>query len=102
VLYRLNLSIELKHVHNIFHISQVQKYVPDPNHIIEPEPIEIAKNLPYDKHHVQILDCRFKQLHNKNIPPVKVLWANHTFSEATWETEQDTKSKYPYLFEQVL
>jgi len=62
VTYRLDLLIELKHVHNIFHISQLRKYVPDLNHIIIAEPIEVVKNLMYGKRSIQILDYRVKQL----------------------------------------
>ena len=99
VAYRLNLPIELEHVRNVFHVSQLQKYVPDSNHIIITEPVEIAKNLMYEEHPVQILDYRVKQLRNKSIPLVKVLWTKHNSSEVTWETEEDMRSKYPYLFE---
>jgi len=43
VAYRLDLPTELEHVHNVFYISQLWKYVPDPNHIIITEPVEVAK-----------------------------------------------------------
>ena len=86
-------------MHNIFHISQLIKYVPDPNHVIVAEPIEAAENMMYEKRPVQILDYIVKQLRNKSIPLVKVLWANNTSTEATWKTEEDMRSKYPYLFE---
>jgi len=39
---------------------------------------------------------------NKQIPLVKVLWSNHTSQEATWETEEKMKAKYPYLLEVIL
>ena len=71
--YHFNLPTELKQVHNVFHVSQLRKYVPDPNHIINPEPIEIAENLAYEERPIQILDHRIKQLCNKSIPLVKVL-----------------------------
>ena len=80
--YRLDLPTELEHVHNVFYISQLQKYVPDLNHIITTEPVEIAENLMYEKHLIQILENRVKQLRNKSISLVKVLWANHNSSEA--------------------
>ena len=98
VAYRLSLPTELEYVHDVFHISQLRKYIPDPNHVIEPEPIELAEDLPYEEHPIQLLDHRVKQLRNKSIPLVKVLWASHDSSEATWETEEDMKKKYPYLF----
>jgi len=37
VAYWLNLSTELEHVHNVFHSSQLQKYVSNPNQIVETE-----------------------------------------------------------------
>jgi len=98
VAYRLNLPTGLEHVHNVFHISQLRKYVPDSNHNIETEPTDFAKKLAYKEHPTQILDRRFKQLRNKSIPLVRVLWANHGSSEATWKTEEDMKNKHPYLF----
>ena len=46
--YRLDLPTKHKHVHNIFHISQLRKYVPHPNYVIKVEPIEVAENLVYE------------------------------------------------------
>jgi len=51
---------------------------------------------------VYILDCRIKQLCNKQIPLFKILWTNYTSSEATLEIEKEMKAKYPYLFEVTL
>ena len=99
VAYRLHFPTKLEHVHNVFHISQLRKYVPNSNHVIITEPEEVIENLMYEVRPIQILDYRAKQLQNKSIPLVKVLWVNHASSEAIWETEQDIKSKCPYLFE---
>ena len=49
-----------------------------------------------------MLDCRTKQLCNKQIPLVKILWTNHTSQEATWETEEEIKARYPHLFKVTL
>jgi len=64
-----------------------------PDHAIVTKPIEVAKDLVYEEHPVQILDCRIKQLRNKRIPLIKELWINHASSEATWETEEEPKGK---------
>ena len=92
--YRLDLLAELKHMHNVFHISQPRKYVRDQNHIIIIEPIKMAKNLVCKERPMQILDYRVKQLQNKRIHLVKVLCANHTSSEVTLETKEDMRNKY--------
>jgi len=49
VAYRLDLPVELEHVYNVFHISQLRKYIPDLNYTITPEPIEITADLVYEE-----------------------------------------------------
>ena len=39
-----------------------------------------------------------KELRNKKIPLVKVLWRNHKTEEATWESEETIQQQYPQLF----
>ena len=34
VAYWLDLPVDLEHVHNVFHMSQLRKYVPDLDHVI--------------------------------------------------------------------
>ena len=43
--YRLELSSELSQIHNIFHVSMLRKYIPDPSHILETSPIELKEDL---------------------------------------------------------
>ena len=76
VAYRLELPPELPRVHNVFHVSQLRKYVPDPSHVIETDPVQLQEDLSYEEQPLQILDRREKQLHKKVVPLVKVLWAN--------------------------
>ena len=63
--------------------TQLKKYVPDPHHVIILDLVEVAKNLMYEQCPIQILDYEVKQLCNKNILVVKVLWTTHNSSEAT-------------------
>jgi len=44
VAYWLDLPIDLEHAHNVFHISQLRKYIPDPDHAIVTEPIEVTED----------------------------------------------------------
>ena len=39
VAYRLALPPVLERMDNVFHVSQLRKYIPDPNHIISYQPL---------------------------------------------------------------
>ena len=52
----------------------------------------------YVEEPIKIVDYRVKQLWNREIPMVKVVWRNHAVEEATWEIEQKMKRDYPQLF----
>ncbi|KAL0544043.1 hypothetical protein IC582_019154 [Cucumis melo] len=100
VAYRLALPPSLSTVHNVFHVSMLRKYVPDPSHVVDYVPLEIDENLSYVEQPVEVLAREVKTLRNKQIPLVKVLWRNHRVEEATWEREDDMRSRYPELFEE--
>ena len=55
-------------------------------------------NLTYEEEPVEILAREVKELWNKNIPLVKVLWRNHKTEEAMWESEEVMWHQYPQLF----
>ena len=96
--YRLDLPEELSRVHNVFHISKLRKYIPDPSHVLETSEIKLRDDLSYDEQPVQILGREEKELRNKTISLVKVLWRNHLVEEDTWEREDQMRSQYPHLF----
>ncbi|XP_052479617.1 uncharacterized protein LOC128034814 [Gossypium raimondii] len=62
------------------------------------ENIEIRPDLSYEEEPVQILAREVKELRNKRVPPVKVLWRSHNVEEATWEPEETMRSQDPHLF----
>ncbi|KAA3473286.1 DNA/RNA polymerases superfamily protein [Gossypium australe] len=47
---------------------------------------------------IRILAREVKELWNKSIPLVKVLWNRHRVEKAIWEIEDSMKSQYPSLF----
>ena len=97
--YRIALPPQLSNVHDVFHVSQLKKYHPDPSHVIEPEDVELQENLTYRAEPEKILDVKDKQLRNKTIRLVKVFWRGMTPGDATWETEERMRREYPTLFE---
>ena len=49
VAYRLDLPEEFSRVHNVFHISMLCKYIPDPSHALEALEIELRDDLSYEE-----------------------------------------------------
>ena len=98
VAYKIELPREMATIHNVFHVSMLKKYIPDPSHVIQPQAIQIKDDMSYEEKPVEILDRKTKTLRNKEIPLVKVLWRNHKIEEATWEREDIMRSFYPELF----
>jgi hypothetical protein len=98
VAYRLRLPPELSRIHDVFHVSMLRKYVADPSHILQEQPISLKKNLTYEEEPVQLLDRKEQVLRNKTISLVKVLWRSHQVEEATWEPEDQMRQQYPHLF----
>ncbi|TYK11985.1 reverse transcriptase [Cucumis melo var. makuwa] len=96
--YRLELSIELARIHDVFHISMLRKYIQDPSHGLREQLVELKEDLSYDEEPVQILDRKEQVLRNKMIPLIKVVWRHHGVEEATWEPEYRMKKRYLILF----
>ena len=97
--YRLALLPELAKLHNVFHVSMLQRYRSDESHILLVQEIQVQEDLSYDEKPKAILDREVKQLRNKQVPLVKVFWQHHGKKEATWESEAIMRAQYPQLFE---
>ena len=52
----------------------------------------------YDEEPKAILAREVKQLRNKQVPLVKVLWQHHGMEEATWEPKLIMRAQYLQLF----
>ena len=98
VAYRLALPPDLENIHNVFHVSMLRRYRSDPTHIVSSETIELRPDLTYEEEPLEILAHEVKELRNKKIPLVKVLWRNHKTEEANWESEETMRQQYPQLF----
>ena len=98
IAYRLELPSEMSRIHNVFHVSMLRKYVSDPSHVLEAPSIELNEDLSFEVQPVGIVDQEIKELRNKVILMVKVLWKSNTVEETTWETETFMRKHHPYLF----
>nr|KYP31338.1 Retrotransposable element Tf2 [Cajanus cajan] len=98
VAYQIALPPYLSNLHNVFHVSQLRKYIHDPSHIVESDNIQLKDNLTYETIPLRIEDKRVKQLRGKEIPLVKVVWGGNVEESATWELESQMQETYPFLF----
>ena len=62
--YELTLPPQLSHVHNVFHVSMLRKYVPDPQHVIDFQTLEVKEDASYEEISTSILKRKEKILRN--------------------------------------
>jgi len=99
VAYRLELPTQLSAVHNIFHVSQLRKCLRVPEKVIDVEKLQLEPDLVYSEQPIKIVDFKTRVTRNQTSNFYKVQWSNHSEREATWETEEFLKSKYPELLQ---
>ena len=49
IAYQLTLPPALSRLHNVFQVSMLRRYVPDPSHILSYEPLQVKENLSYEE-----------------------------------------------------
>ncbi|XP_074297474.1 uncharacterized protein LOC141628201 [Silene latifolia] len=98
VAYKLDLPPSLGKVQDVFHVSQLRKYISNPSHVLQNEIPEIEPTHSFEEKPIRILDKKDKKLRSKVVPLVKVLWKCSNMEEETWEPEASMRIKYPYLF----
>nr|CAD1840505.1 unnamed protein product [Ananas comosus var. bracteatus] len=99
VAYRLALPPKLAGVLNVFHISNLRKYVHDPEHALLYEPPKLQEDMTYEEFLVSIIAREVQKLRNCEILYVKVQWSNHDDHEATWKLENAMREHHSHLFE---
>ncbi|XP_074277984.1 uncharacterized protein LOC141601589 [Silene latifolia] len=97
---RLALPPSLDRVHDVFHVSQLRKYVNDPSHVLEVKNIKLGESLTYVEVPKLIFDRKLHKTRNGETVLLKLLWSNHNVEEATWEPEESMRERFPHLFDQ--
>ena len=83
VSYRLALPPSLSGVHEVFHVSMLRKYTPNPAHIVDLGGIVVDTDGTFEKGPVHIMDSRDQVLRRKIVRLVKVLWQHRGVEEET-------------------
>jgi hypothetical protein len=72
VAYRLRLPEQLFAVHNVFHVSQLKKYLQVPDQVIDFEGVELEPDLTYPEHPVRVLDQKDRVTRSRTIKWYKI------------------------------
>ncbi|XP_073363168.1 uncharacterized protein [Aegilops tauschii subsp. strangulata] len=98
VAYKLEMSPQFSHIHDVFHVSQLRHCFKDPHRAVDHEMLELQEDLSYKEHPIRILDQAERRTRQKVTKFLKVQWSNHTEDEATWERENRLWEEYPDIF----
>nr|GEV05865.1 putative reverse transcriptase domain-containing protein [Tanacetum cinerariifolium] len=74
VAYRLELPQQLSRVHNMFHVSNLKKFLSDESLVILLDELRTDDKLDFVEEPVKIMDREIKQLKRSLIPIIKVRW----------------------------
>jgi hypothetical protein len=83
VTYQLELPESLASVHDVFHVSQLKKYLCVPEEQILLEELTVKEDLTYEEYPVRILETAKRVTRSKVIKMCKVQWNWYTKDEAT-------------------
>jgi hypothetical protein len=95
VAYRLQLPKTLSAVHNVFHVSQLKKFLRVPDRTIEVTDVALEPDLTYSEHPIWVLDQKDIITRRKTLKFYKIQWNQHTEDEATWETQDFLEKNFP-------
>ena len=98
IAYWLALPPSMIGVHEVFHVSMLRKYIPDPAHVVDWGQIEVDTDGTFEEGPVCILDSRDQVLQRNTVRLVLVLWRHYGVEESTWEREDTMRATYPFLF----
>ena len=98
IAYRLALPPSMSGVHEVFHVSMLRMYIPNPAHVVDWGEIEVDTDGTFEEAPVCIMDSRDQVLRRKTVRLVRVLWQHHGVEESTWEREDMMRATYPILF----
>jgi hypothetical protein len=95
VAYKLGLPPSLAGIHDIFHVSQLNKCLKALVDVILLKVALLETDLTYPEHLIKILDQKSHVTRRKTIKFFKIQWSNQTAEEATWESEDFLCSRHP-------
>ncbi|GJU38052.1 putative reverse transcriptase domain-containing protein [Tanacetum coccineum] len=83
-------GVELRNVHNTFHVSNLKKCLSDESLVIPMKELRLDDKLNFVEEPVEIMDREVKQLKQSRIPIVKVRWNSKRGPEFTWNARNNS------------
>ena len=98
VAYQLALQSSMSGFHEVFHVSMLRRYTPDPAQVVDWGKVEVDTDGTFEEGPVCIMDSLDQVLRRKTMRLVRVLWQHRGVEESTWECEDTMRATYPFLF----
>jgi hypothetical protein len=95
VAYQLQLPETLSVVHNLFHVSQLNKCLRVLDRTIDVMDVTLEPDLTYSEHPIRVLDQKDRVTRRRTLRFYKIQWNQHTEGEATWETQDFLEKNFP-------
>lgn len=96
--YQLALPPHL-HVHNVFHVSLLKQYVPNPEHVLNIDDTILVNREEFPLTPKMILESQEKNLRHRIIRKVLVKWNGDPIEDASWEDWDTLVAQFPHLAE---
>jgi hypothetical protein len=88
----LELPDSLSDVHDIFHVSQLKKFLRVPEEQLPIEELNVNEDLTYSEYPIKILETSRRITRSKVINMCKVQRSHHSEDEATWERKDKIRA----------
>ena len=95
--YQLALPPSMSGVHEVFHISMLLKYTPDPAHVADWGEIMVDIDGTFEEGPMRIMDSRDQVFQRKIVRLMNVLLQHRGVEKAMWESEDTMWATYPFL-----
>ena len=96
--YQLALPHNMPSDHEVFLISMLRRYTPDPTHVVDWGEIEVDTDRTFEEGLVCIMDSLDQVLQREIVRLVRMLWQHRGVEESTWERKDMMRATYPLLF----
>ena len=95
IAYRLALPPSMSGVHEVFHVSMLRKYTPDPAHVVDWGQIKVDIDGTFEEGPVCILDSCHRVLRRMTVRLVRVLWQYYGVEKSTGSARTRCKPPIP-------